>query len=164
MRIVLILLLIFTQNLYSQKLINKHNLKGTWFTANDDSTFFKSDTVILFKNTNKEIRDDIRQRQKSYIEPKADLTKSNSYVSLFFRRKGELHISNFEYNSGVSRAWHPLNWSISGNYLTIVNSTFNFKFKILEVTESEFNHMISNSPVEEFISLSTQTLIVLRVN
>lgn len=73
MKFLIILFILLTSNIFGQqqKITNK-DLTGSWFTNNEDSTFFLSDTISIIKRTNLQPNND---DNPPFIEPESQILR-----------------------------------------------------------------------------------------
>ena len=142
----------------------KKELRGEWFTNNLDSAFFKSDTLIFFKRTNREKDDSKKLKERGFLESESIFVKSSDYVNIEF--KNGRAVSFWEtYNGYINTQWTlPMKWKLKNDIITIASEKFEWNYEIISKEEASFEHLVSNTPIEKHESLSTPKLILIRKN
>lgn len=159
--------ILFSIESFSQNNISRSDLKGEWFSANNDSTFFTADTIQLIKRTNKELIDDIRKSQKSYLEPESELTQSPSYVNLDFKNKQQFKFWESTRGGAYGSVWTiPMKWKLENDTITVTSEKFTWRFQVITIygiDKVEFDILVSNYPKNQFKTLTTPVITVKKI-
>jgi hypothetical protein len=163
MRLLFIIFVILTINSQAQK-ANPKDILGEWFTSNKDSCFFKSDTLTFIKRTNREKRDDMKKKQRNFLEPETELTKSTEYVNFEFKRSKKIKFWECSNGGAYGIVWGcPIKWSLKADTLQLSSDSFTWTFKLISTGTLSFEHLINNKPKEEYETLTTETIKFIRI-
>ncbi|MBI2281314.1 MAG: hypothetical protein HYU68_11585 [Bacteroidetes bacterium] len=158
MKFLIILFILLTSNIFGQqqKITNK-DLTGSWFTNNEDSTFFLSDTISIIKRTNLQPNND---DNPPFIEPELEILNNKRFLNLLFKRchKLEYHAKSHP----IKRKSEVGRWKLKNDTIIVRTKTNVWVFQIISIDQVEFNYLISNHPKEEYRKFHTQKLTLKR--
>ena len=164
MKLFSFILLLTIINIHGQTIMTSSNLKGEWFVANTDSSFFKSDTLVLIKRTNKEKDESLKIKDRDFIEPSYELVKSPDYLNLKFQNSNKAHLwKSFQggyYNEFLNG---PFTWNIKNDILTLSSFNFSWKFRTIAKGMVTFQNLVANVPTNQYETLSTDKIILVRI-
>jgi len=156
--------------------IRTKHLKGEWYTSNDDSLFFKSDTLVLLKRSDNNLVLD-----KMCVSPdmarEKGLLNCEDFVNLRLRTRGRFEM--WLYEGYTSEVWlKPMKWHLNDDILSIESENLIWNYMIIQmdtVNFSEKQYSFSNRyanlrlkmhrvwpdpvPKSDTLQLPTQTLI-----
>ena len=139
-------------------------LLGEWFVNNKDSCFFTSDTLIFIKRTNREKRDDIKIEKRDFLEPRTELVKSTEFANLEFKKSKKVEFGESHYGGYLNESWGiQIKWSLKSDTLRLSSDKFVWTFKVISKGTISFEHLFSNTPKNEYETLTTQTITFKRV-
>ncbi len=168
MKYITLIAIVLSFESFGQSKISKTDLRGEWFTANTDSAFFTADTIQLIKRTNKELRDDVREIQKFYIEPVTELVKANDYVNLEFKNRKHFEFWESTNGGAINALWTtPMKWKLKDDTVTITSDKFKWEFHVISVygdEKIEFDYLVSNYPKNQYKTLVTPAIKLKRIN
>ena len=159
MKFLIILFILLSSNIFcqQQKITNK-DLTGSWFTNNEDSTFFLSDTISIIKRTNLQPNND---DNPPFIEPESKILGNKRHVNLFFKRCHRLKY--FEITHPMKRKSEDGRWKFKHDTLIIRTNINVWEFQLISIDQIEFNYLVSNHPKEDYRKFYTQKLILKRI-
>ena len=164
MKLLTLTFLILTLNLQGQELISSKDLNGEWFVSNMDNSFFKSDTLKFVKRTNREKRDDVKLKDRLFLEPETELIESTEYVNLDFKKSKYVFLVESHQGGYKFSAWAiPIKWTLRAGVLSLTSDKFNWKFQIISKGFVSFEHLVSNTPSLEYETLNTPTITLKRI-
>ena len=116
--------------------LKRKQLVGEWFTSNDDSLFFKSDTLVLLKRTDNNLVLD-----KMCVSPdmarEQGLLNCMEFVNLRLRTRGRFEM--WMYEGHASEVWlTPVRWQFNNQILTLLAEDFAWHFQFLETDTVQF--------------------------
>ena len=130
-----------------------------------DSSFFTADTLFFIKSTNKEQRDDIKEREKSFLETRSKLVHATDFVNISFKNGKKVMFCE-SYQGGYMNAFWtvPIEWNLKDDTITLTSPKFTWKFLITSLGTAKFEHLISNTHSEKiYETLSTLKMTVKRI-
>ena len=136
-------------------------MKGQWFVSNTDSSFFTADTLIFFKQTNKEKWDGLKDKRQ-YLEPVQEYVDASNYVNLEFKKWGKADL--WQTWAPMNAFWTiPIKWNFKNDIITLKSEKFIWKFKVISVGQVKFEHLIANHSERKYETLSTPSITVKRI-
>ena len=157
-------LLLIASSAYGQKVVSRKDILGHWFVSNIDSAFFLADTMTLIKHTNRERRDDIKVKERQFLEPVTDLIKATEYANLRFFKNNQCDFWLSHYGGYMNEAWPQLIWwRYRSGKIHIESRTLKWDYRILTKGKVKFIYKVSNSPVK-YDTLETITLRLRRID
>jgi hypothetical protein len=114
---------------FGQAKIKKKELRGEWYTSNDDSTFFYADTLILVKRSDSQAYID-RMCVSPEIEKEKGILNCAEFVNMEFKKR-----SSFEfwlYEGYSSEIWlTPMKWKLYKDTISVTSLDINWLFKVI---------------------------------
>lgn len=112
-------------------LVQTKNLQGEWFTSNDDSLFFKADTLMVLKRSDNNLVLD-----KMCVSPnmarEQGLLNCMEFVNLRLKRRGRFEM--WLYEGYTSEIWlKPMKWKLDNDTLMIVSEDFSWNYMIVKM-------------------------------
>jgi len=157
----IVLMVFLTLNSHAQNFIHNNDLTGEWFVSNEDSSFFKADTLTFIKRTNKAKNYVGKEKNRPFIEP----NYFPQYVNIKFQANHEIRLwESFDYGY-MNAGWVFLysTWRLKKDTIILMSDTFKWKFKCIAISQIQFKHLISNYPKDEYETLTTPTIKLVRI-
>ena len=116
--------------------LSRKNLLGEWFASNDDSLFFKTDTLVLLKRTDNNVVLD-RMCVSPDMAREQGLLNCMEFVNLRLRTRSRFEM--WLYTGHTSEIWlTPMHWRFDEDVLSLLADDFAWHFKLLEVDTVQF--------------------------
>lgn len=116
--------------------IKKHELIGEWYASNDDSLFFKADTLVLLKRTDSNVVLD-RMCVSPDLARERGLLNCLEFVNLRFRSRGRFEM--WLYEGYTSEVWlSSMNWRLKDDLVSIDANDLHWTFQIIEMDTVRF--------------------------
>lgn len=127
-----VILLLFCLNASAQPFeLSRKQLIGEWYSSNDDSLFFKSDTLVFIRRSDSNLVLD-----KMCVSPdlarERGLLNCMEFVNLRFRTRNRLEMWLYEGYS--SEVWlNPMHWNLDDRVVSITSRNTDWTFLIIQM-------------------------------
>jgi hypothetical protein len=116
--------------------LNRKHLLGEWCASNDDSLFFKTDTLVLLKRTDNNVVLD-RMCVSPDMAREQGLLNCMEFVNLRLRTRGRFEM--WLYSGHSSDIWlTPMHWRFDEGVLSLSADDFAWHFELLESNTVRF--------------------------
>lgn len=135
--LILLSVLLSSTRLFSQSFpIKKGDLIGEWYSSNDDSLFFKADTLVLLKRTDSNVVLD-RMCVSPDMARERGLLNCMEFVNLRFKPRNRFDMWLYEGYS--SEVWlHPMRWHFDEGIISIDTYNSHWTFQIIQIDTVRF--------------------------
>lgn len=115
-------------------------LKGEWIAINADSSFYKSDTLVLMKCTNIDKEAPVHRHRRGFIEYTYAFQNYTDFIEFKFRSGSVAKISNVVTKTGTTTEYkfHDGIWEVEGRVLKIRSRDFRLNYAFLSSEERKF--------------------------